>query len=86
MWLGWWSRPQHLKDLIQHVDVQCPLLVALAEFCSLVLRGDVPQEVPVRPFWSFSGCSEEEVWGCEANSCGLHPASPRGQDCKQTCS
>ena len=25
----------------------------------------------------FSGCSEE-VWWCEANSCGMHSASPRG--------
>ena len=33
--------------------MQCPLLVALAEFCALVLRGDVPQEV--RPF--FFGAS-----------------------------
>ena len=49
-------RPQHLKDLIQHVgleEAECPLLVALAEFCALVLRGDVPQEV--RPF--FFGAS-----------------------------
>ena len=30
-------------------DTECPLLVALAEFCALVLCGDVPQGV--RPFF-----------------------------------
>ena len=47
-------RPQHLKDLLQHVqhmgdeDPESPLLSALADFCNLVLRGDTPEEV--RPF------------------------------------
>ena len=48
--------PQHLKDLIQPVgveDAECPLLIALARFCTLVLRGDVPHGV--RPF--FFGAS-----------------------------
>ena len=44
-------RPQHLKDLIQHVGddaMENPLLTALVDFCSMVLRGDVPQVV--QPF------------------------------------
>ena len=49
-------RPQHLKDLLQQVgveDLECPLLIALADFCSLVLCGDVPGMV--RPL--FFGAS-----------------------------
>ena len=50
-------RPQHLKDLLQQVGDEdldeCPLLTVLADFCSLVLRGDVPRAV--RPF--FFGAS-----------------------------
>lgn len=44
-------RPQHLKDLLQHVgndELENPLLTALADFCTLVLHGDAPEEV--RPF------------------------------------
>ena len=49
--------PQHRKDLLQQVGDEgldeCPLLTVLADFCSLVLRGDVPRAV--RPF--FFGAS-----------------------------
>ena len=49
-------RPQHLKDLLQHVgvdDLESPFLSALVAFCNLVLRGETPVEV--RPF--FFGAS-----------------------------
>ena len=44
-------KPQHLKDVIQGVDIveDSPFLCALTEFCNLVLRGNVPDEV--RPFF-----------------------------------
>ena len=47
-------RPQHLKDLLQHVqhvvdeDTESPLLSTLADLCNLVLHGGTPVEV--RPF------------------------------------
>ena len=49
-------RPQHLKDLLQHVgedDLDSPFLSALVAFCNLMLRGETPVEV--RPF--FFGAS-----------------------------
>ena len=48
-------KPQHLKDLVQDVKPGevSPFLCALTSFCTLVLRGDVPDEV--RPL--FFGAS-----------------------------
>ena len=71
-------RPQHLKDLIQHVgveDAQCPCTVG----CSgRVLCSGATWRRLSRGAALFLWSSKEEVWGCEANSCGLHPALPRG--------
>ena len=45
--------PQHLKDLLQDQRDGSTLLAALTNFCTLVLKGDIPLEV--RPF--FFGAS-----------------------------
>ena len=44
-------KPQHLKDMVQGVDIpeDSPFLCASTEFCSLVLHGNVPDEM--RPFF-----------------------------------
>ncbi len=58
-------RPQHLKHLIQHIgddDVENPLISVLAEFCSMVLRGDVPQIV--RPFFFGASLSRRSLVVC----------------------
>ena len=40
-------KPQHLKDMVQGVDIaeDSPFLCALTEFCNLVFHGSVPDEV-----------------------------------------
>lgn len=67
--------PQHLKDLVQRVDdlEESPFLLALTDFCSLVLCGETPSEV--RPFlWCIRSSPPQEVWWDKAHCCGLYLA------------